>query len=88
MTEGWAIAIAGFVVTIALGFLGLGIKALWDIAKAFRELVTKQECHNAMGEHCKDIALLQKGFEENKSALRQIIMAIKEKHGLDIKYEG
>ncbi len=88
MTEGWAIAIAGFVVTISLAFLGLGIKALWAIAKTFRELVTKQECNNAMGEHCKDIKELKRGFEENKSALRQIIMAMKEKHGTEIKYEG
>jgi hypothetical protein len=88
MTEPWAIAIAGFVVTIVITLFGLGIKALWSIARTFRELVTKAECANEMGKHCKDIAALRKGFEENKSAIRQICLAFKQLHNVDIDYGG
>jgi hypothetical protein len=86
MTEQWAIAIAGIVVTATLGMLALGIKALWSIAQTFRELVTRSECDSAMGEHCKDIGKLRKGFEDNKTAIRQIILAIKQLHDVDIHY--
>ncbi len=88
MTENWSIAIAGFVVTITIALLGAGISALWSIAKTFRELVTRTECDSAMGEHCKEIAVLKKGFEENKSAIRQIVLAFKQLHGVDIEYKG
>lgn len=87
MTENWAIAIAGFVVTITLGLLALGIKALWNIAKAFRELVTRTECDSEMGKHCREIKELRDGFEENKTALRQIIAALKKHHGIEIVYK-
>lgn len=88
MTEAWAIAIAGFVVTITIALFGLGIKALWSIAKTFRELVTKNECDVAMGRHCEDISKLRKGFEENKSAIRQISLALKQLHNVDIDYKS
>lgn len=87
MSSDWAIAIAGFVVTITLFLLSLGIKALWSIAKTFRELVTRTECSSAMGEHCKEISELRNGFEENKSAIRQMILAFKQLHGVDIEYK-
>lgn len=87
MSQNWCIAIAGFVVTITLALLTMGIKALWSIAKTFRELVTKSECNSAMGKHCREISELREGFEENKSALRQIILAMKQLHGVDIEYK-
>lgn len=86
MSDTWAIAIAGFVVTITLSLLTLGIKALWSIATTFRELVTRSECDSAMGEQCKEIKSLRKGFEENKAAIRQIILALKQLHHVDIHY--
>ena len=86
MSETWAITIAGFVVTITLFLLSLGIKALWSIAKTFRELVTKNECNSAMGKHCMEISELRNGFEENKSAIRQINLAMKQLHGVEIEY--
>lgn len=88
MSETWAIAIAGFVVTATLALLTLGVKAIWSIAKTFRELVTKKECDSAMGKHCNEIANLKKGFEENKSAIRQIALAFKQLHDVDIEYKG
>lgn len=88
MTEAWAIAIAGFVVTTTLAFLSMGVKALWSIAKTFRELVTKTECVNAMGEQCREIANLKKGFAENKSAIRQMALAFKQLHNVNIEYKG
>lgn len=88
MTETWSIAIAGFVVTITLGLFGLGIKALWSIANTFRELVTKNECASEMGKHCKDIETLRNGFEENKTAIRQILSVLKRLHGESIEYKG
>ena len=88
MTESWAIAITGFVVTIVITMFGLGIKALWSIAKTFRELVTKNECATEMGRHCKEIQELRKGFNENKSALKQICLALKQLHAVDIDYEA
>ena len=86
MSSDWAIAIAGFVVTITLFLLSLGIKALWSIAKTFRELITRTECNAEMGKHCQEINALRAGFEENKSAIRQIILALKQLHGVDISY--
>lgn len=88
MTENWSIAIAGFIVTITLALFGAGISALWSIAKTFRELVTRTECDSAMGEHCKEIAVLKKGFEENKSAIWQMVLAFKQLHNVDIEYKG
>lgn len=88
MSEAWVIAVTSLVVTTTLSLFGMGIKALWSIAKTFKELVTRPECDKAMGEQCRDIERLQKGFEENKSALRQIILIMKEKHGTEIEYEG
>lgn len=88
MSEAWIIAIVSFVVTTTLSMLGLGIKALWSIAKTFKQLVTRPECDKAMGEQCKDIAALQKGFEENKTAIRQIILALKQLHNVEIEYKG
>lgn len=87
MSQDWSIAIAGFVVTITLFLLSMGIKALWSIAKTFRELVTKNECNSAMGKHCLEISELRDGFEENKSAIRQIILALKQLHGVEIEYK-
>lgn len=86
MTQEWAIAIATLVVTATLAMLGLGIRALWSIAKTFRELVTRGECDSAMGEHCKEMRDLRSGFEENKSAIRQIILALKQLHDVKIEY--
>lgn len=87
MNQEWAIALAGFVITITLSLLTMGIKALWSIAKTFRELVTKNECNSAMGKHCLEISELREGFEENKSAIRQIILALKQLHGVSIDYK-
>jgi hypothetical protein len=87
MSQEWAIAIATLVVTATLALLGLGIKALWSIAKTFRELVTRGECDSAMGEHCKEIRALRSGFEENKSAIRQIALALKQLHNVEIEYK-
>ena len=40
-----------------------------------------------MGEHCKEISELREGFEENKSAIRQMILAFKQLHGVEIEYK-
>jgi hypothetical protein len=88
MTEPWAIAIAGFVVTMVITMFGLGIKALWSIAKTFRELVTKNECASEMGKHCKEIQEFRKGFEENKSAIQQICLTLEQLLQVKIKYKG
>jgi membrane protein insertase Oxa1/YidC/SpoIIIJ len=88
MSEAWGIAIITLVVTTTLSMLGMGIKALWSIAKTFKQLVTQPECDKAMGEQCKDIASLKKGFEENKSAIRQMILAFKQLHNVNIEYKG
>ena len=87
MTIEWQIAIAGFVVTITLTLLGLGVKAIWDISKTFRELVTKHECNQEMGKHCKQIERLELGFEENKSAISQMVLAFKQALNINIKYK-
>ena len=87
MTIEWQIAIAGFVVTITITLLGLGIKALWDIAKTFRELVTKHECNQEMGKHCDQIKRLERGFEENKSAISQMVLAFWQLHKIKINYK-
>lgn len=87
MSSDWAIAIAGFVVTITLFLMSLGIKALWSIAKTFRELVTRTECNAEMGKHCQEMSDLRDGFEENRSAIRQIIGALKLHHGIEIIYK-
>ena len=88
MSESWAIAIATMVMTGTMGLLALGIKALWSIAKTFRELVTRHECDNAMGEQCREIASLKKGFENNKAAIYQMVLAMKQLHNVDIDYKG
>lgn len=88
MSETWAIALIGLVVTTTLSLLGMGIKALWSIAKTFKQLVTRPECDKAMGEQCKDIDALQKGFEENKAAIGQMVLAFKQLHDVEINYKG
>jgi hypothetical protein len=88
MTEAWAIAIAGFVVTITIALLGIGVKAVWSIASTFRQLVTRPECDSKMGEHCSEISDLRAGFEENKSAIMQIVLTLKQLHGVEIRYKG
>jgi hypothetical protein len=40
-----------------------------------------------MGKHCREIKELRDGFEENKTALRQIIAALKKHHGIEIVYK-
>jgi hypothetical protein len=88
MSEGWAIAAMTLVVTTSLSLLALGIKALWVIAKTFKQLVTRPECDKAMGDQCKDIESLRKGFIENKAAISQMVLAFRDKLNVEIKYEG
>ena len=87
MSEAWGIALVTIFSTFGLAVLGFGVKALWMIAKTFKEFVPRNDCNNAMGEHCKEINILQKGFNNNRTAIRQIILAIKQLHGVDIHYE-
>lgn len=87
MSEAWAIAIVTIVSGAVIAVIGLGVKALWIIAKTLKEFVMKKDCENAMGEHCNEIKLLRAGFANNKAALRQIILTLKREHGIDIHYE-
>ena len=87
ISEAWMIAIISLIGTAIIGLFGLGIKALWSIAKTFRLLVTKPECEKAMGEQCKDIASLKKGFNENRNAIAQMVLSLKQLHGVDIQYK-
>lgn len=87
MSEAWIIAITTLVVTTVLSLFGMGIKALWSIAKTFRLLVTKPECEKAMGEQCRDISSLKTGFTNNRMAISQMVLAFKQLHGVDIEYK-
>lgn len=61
---------------------------LKELTKAINAFVKREECNTSMGEHCSQLRKLQEGFEENKSAIRQIILTIKQLHGVDIEYNG
>ena len=57
---------------------------LKELTKAINAFVRREECNTSMGEHCE----LREGFEENKSAIRQIILTMRQLHGVDIEYNG
>ena len=61
---------------------------LKELTKAINAFVKREECHASMGEHCLQLRELRSGFEENKSAIRQIINELKRHHGIDITYNG
>jgi hypothetical protein len=88
MSEAWVIAVTSLCVTTIVTLFGMGIKALWSIAKTFRLLVTKPECEKAMGEQCKDISALKKGFNENRNAITQIALSLRQLHDVDIEYKN
>ena len=61
---------------------------LKELTKAINAFVKREECHASMGDHCSQLKELRSGFEENKSAIRQIINELKRHHGIDITYNG
>lgn len=61
---------------------------LKELTKAINAFVKREECHASMGEHCSQLRELREGFEENKSAIRQIKVELKRHHGIDIIYNG
>lgn len=61
---------------------------LKELTAAINAFVKRDECNTSMGEHCEQITTLKQGFEENKSAIRQIISSLKQHHGIDIIYKG
>lgn len=60
---------------------------LKELTKAINAFVRREDCNASMGDHCSQLASLREGFEENKSAIRQICLAIKQLHGVDIEYK-
>lgn len=61
---------------------------LKELTNAINAFVKREECHASMGDHCSQLKELRGGFEENKSAIRQLILSIKQLHGVDIEYNG
>lgn len=61
---------------------------LKELTKAIDAFVKREECNASMGEHCSQLRALREGFEENKSAIRQIKTELKRHHGIDIIYNG
>lgn len=61
---------------------------LKELTRAINAFVRHEECNASMGEHCAQLATLRSGFEENKSAIRQIMLTMKQQHGVDIEYNG
>lgn len=60
---------------------------LKELTKAINAFVRREDCNASMGDHCSQITELREGFAENKSAIRQIILALKQLHGVDIEYK-
>lgn len=60
---------------------------LKELTKAINAFVKRDECTASMGDHCTQLSELRNGFEENKSAIRQIILALKQLHGVEIEYK-
>ena len=61
---------------------------LKSLTKVINEFVRRDDCNSSMGVHCEQLRELRDGFEENKSAIRQIINELKRQHGIDITYNG
>lgn len=61
---------------------------LKELTKAINAFVRMEDCNASMGDHCSQLKELRNGFEENKSAIRQIINELKRHHGIDITYNG
>lgn len=61
---------------------------LKELTKAINAFVRREDCNVSMGNHCDQLAELRNGFEENKSAIVQMVIAFKQLHGVDIKYNG
>lgn len=61
---------------------------LKELTKAINAYVRREDCNASMGDHCSQLKELRSGFEENKSAIRQIINELKRHHGIDITYNG
>jgi uncharacterized coiled-coil DUF342 family protein len=59
---------------------------LKELTKAINAFVKREECNASMGEHCSQLRKLRDGFEENKTAIRQILNELKRHHGIDITY--
>ena len=75
----------GFAGTQTLDNIAAQLK---ELTKAINAFVKREECHASMGDHCSQLKELRSGFEENKSAIRQIINELKRHHGIDITYNG
>jgi hypothetical protein len=60
---------------------------LKELTKAINAFVRREDCNTSMGEHCAQLRELRDGFEENKSAIRQILLSLKQHHGVDIDYK-
>jgi hypothetical protein len=88
MSEAWAIALVTIGSTLFLAVLGWIAYELRGIHKDMKFFVLKDNCNLSMGKHCQEIENLKKGFEENKSAINQMVLSFKREHDIEIKYEG
>lgn len=88
MSEAWAIALVTIGSTLFITVLGWIAYELRGIRKDMKFFVLKDNCNLSMGKHCQEIENLKKGFEENKSAINQMVLSFKREHDIEIKYEG
>ena len=76
------------VVSLVLKRFDTIAEQLKALTKVISEFVRRDDCNSSMGEHCAQLRELRAGFEENKSAIRQILLSVKQLHGVDIDYNG
>lgn len=79
--------LTGLVITLLLKRIDNITAQLHEMTKAINAFVKRDECTASMGDHCTQLSELRNGFEENKSAIRQIILALKQLHGVEIEYK-
>ena len=80
--------LTALVVSLVLKRFDTIAEQLQSLTKVISEFVRRDDCNSSMGEHCAQLHELREGFEENKSAIRQIINELKRHHGIDITYNG
>ena len=78
--------LTGLVITLLLKRIDNITAQLHEMTKAINAFVRREDCTASMGDHCTQLSDLRKGFEENKSAIRQIMLALKQLHGVEIEY--
>ena len=80
--------LTGLVITLLLKRMDNITAQLHEMTKAINAFVRREDCTASMGDHCTQLSDLRKGFEENKSAIRQISNELKRHHGIEIIYNG